>query len=485
MSGRWSIGRSVSAAVLALVASSTLLGGTVHAQEEPAGEAGAPAPSLGGYEGRAHSSGMHVFYNPAGVLPITAPVNLGAPDALATITSGPSTFGRAAVLDPGDLLVNPDALLTQLDPSYPAGTLPPYPFRISATSTFGEPAVSSRPAPGLEADVEATPEGSTARASTAGFDAPAIANLGSMSSSATTEFDGSTITVRARTEVADFDLLGLLTIDSIVTEVVATSSGDGTEVSGGTTIGGASLLGEEVNIDENGIHPKPDGDGKQPPSLLEPLLGPVREVLLPEVTDLLEQAGIRISVPGPVKAEGETTGELGVTGLRIDIEVSNETFPVISQLSDLLPPLENPIPGAPGIEDLLALAQARHLVALDVGRAQVALTASPSFEPPPFEAPTDDFAAAPTNLPSTSASDSLLPAPSTAPATPAEPSTPNVATPGPSISTETPAGSLGAGIGALALLALLLQPFLGDRLARATGAVLATGPADTCPLENP
>ena len=54
----------------------------------------------------------------------------------------------------------------------------------------------------------------------------------------------------------------------------------------------------------------------------------------------------------------------------------------------------------------------------------------------------------------------------------------------PAASTETPVASLGAGIGALALLALLAQPFLGNRIARAGAAVLGTGAAGTCPMEE-
>ena len=70
------------------------------------------------------------------------------------------------------------------------------------------------------------------------------------------------------------------------------------------------------------------------------------------------------------------------------------------------------------------------------------------------------------------------------PSTPvAPPSTGPATTPTEQFET-APAASLGAGIGALALLALLAQPFIGDRLARAGAAVLATGPTDTCPLEE-
>jgi hypothetical protein len=43
---------------------------------------------------------------------------------------------------------------------------------------------------------------------------------------------------------------------------------------------------------------------------------------------------------------------------------------------------------------------------------------------------------------------------------------------------------VGAGIGALALLALLFQPLLGARMARGIGAILGVDAADTCHLEE-
>jgi hypothetical protein len=46
-------------------------------------------------------------------------------------------------------------------------------------------------------------------------------------------------------------------------------------------------------------------------------------------------------------------------------------------------------------------------------------------------------------------------------------------------------GSLGAGVGVLALLVLLLQPFLGDRIARALSGIYTSGEATTCPWEEP
>src|SRR3546814_12847285 len=114
---------------LARVAAATLLHpGAAEGQA-------APSPTLGGYEGKAAATGVHVFYNPAGLLPLGPPVDLGAPDALAPIASGPSTFPRAAAAAPGDLPANPAALLTQA--GHEPGPLPAHPFRPPAPNGVG------------------------------------------------------------------------------------------------------------------------------------------------------------------------------------------------------------------------------------------------------------------------------------------------------------------------------------------------------------
>ncbi|HEU5083634.1 MAG TPA: hypothetical protein VFU14_09865 [Acidimicrobiales bacterium] len=466
--------RAVALSALGMLAASTLLGGSAHAQTtEPA--------TLGGYEGSAHASGVHAFYNPEGLLPTAAILDVGAPDALATISSGPVTFARAAVADPGDLLVNPDALLTQADPSYPQGTLPAYPFRISANSTVGAPEAESKPAPGLDARVEATDGGSTSVARTPAIEAPGVIELGTAKSVSTTTFEGDAVQVHARNEISGFSLLGLLEIESIVTDVVATSAGDDTVLEGGTVLTGATFMDQPVIIDEEGIRMDPDAE--EPDA---PLLGAVKAAAPAEVLQALSDAGLRISMPGPIEQDGEQAGALASTGLRIDLELSERTAPIIGQVADALPPMENPIPGAPGLADAIVFLRATHLSALEVGRAQVSLTTRPAFVAPPFEA------GGPSSSPSLGGSGS---APSLSPPIARTPAPAASLTPAPApagggttpvATSDVAPASLGAGIGALALLALLAQPFLGRRIARAGAAVLATSPTDTCPhLEEP
>ncbi len=439
--------------VLAVVVAATLVD-----LAPPAARAQDAEPGLAGYQGRAAASGLHAMYNPAGLLPLPPPVDLGAPDALATIASGPSTFARASVLDPGDLLASPDALLAQASTDYPAGAIPPYPFRVSATSGVGEPAVESNPAPGLHARVEVGDGTSLARATMPALDAPAVATVGSMSAVAGTETDGSQVTVHARVELSGIDILGLVKISSVVTDLTATSSGGDAELTGGTTVVGAEVLGQAVRIDADGVHPAGS------PSLLGGLLDP----LVVGVNDILGQVGIDISVAGPVRTEGGSTDELATNGLRIGMELSPRTLPALAQLIGSLPPLENPVPGAPSVEDLLALAQARHLVAVELGRGSVSLlarTGAPLGDSVPL-GPTGSV-----DLPSTTPSFSL---PDTA-----GPSIPP-ATDAPTVPTEPVSIPKGAGMGAAVLLVLLSMPFVGDRIARICAAVLATDRSTTC-----
>src|SRR3546814_13817906 len=84
--------------------------------------------------------------------------------------------------------------------------------------------------------------------------APAIASFGTLSSLATTDVDGSTVTVRARSEMSGFSLLDVLKIDSIVTDITVSSTGEETTVPGGTTVAGATLLGLPAPLDAEGIH---------------------------------------------------------------------------------------------------------------------------------------------------------------------------------------------------------------------------------------
>jgi hypothetical protein len=446
---------------LGLLAASTLLGPSAHAQVLTEGGSDS-VTSLAGYSGKASASGFHATYNPEGLLPVSSPVDLGVPDALATLASGPTTFARASIADPGDIIANPDAVLALLSPDYPAGTVPPYPYRISANSGTGEPRATSAPAPGLNAAVEARPDGSSARAATPEFVAPAVATIGSVTSAAETIVEDSQVTAHARTEASRFQLLDLLKVESLVTDVKAVSDGGQTKLTGGTTIAGATFMDRPVTIDASGVHLDPKA---------EPM--PVLDGLTGSLDDVLQRAGIKVTLLGPVDLGGKQSGVLASTGLRIDLELSNKTLPILGQLTKAVPSFDNPIPGAPlGLSDVLQVAKARHLVSIEVGKGAVSLTAHKAT-------PIADVALDTGGFPDSSLGLGDVSLPAT--------EVPSVGAPAsitPAATEKAPAASIGAGIGALALLALLGQPLLGERLARGAAALLATDQAETCLREE-
>jgi hypothetical protein len=446
---------------LGVVAAATLLpGGALP------GRAKADSPTLAGYSGSAAASGLHVLYNPEGLLPVAAPVDLGIPDALATITTGPATFARASVADPGDLLVNPDALATLASAQWKPGTLPPYPYRVSASSGSKTPTAESSPGPGLDARVDAQDTASKATASAPGAGAPPIVTFGSMSSLATTatSSDGSSVTTHAVSKVSHFDLLGVLTIDSLVTDLTSTSSGGPAKLTGGTSITGAAVMGKPVTIDSSGVHGGAD-----------------------TINSLLSAAGIHVTLLGPVQTAGGDTSQLGSDGLRIDLAFSSKSMPALTTLLGQLPPLQNPIPGAPGPEDVVKVLEAHHVVAFELGRGVVSLRATaagPAVDADagaPVSAAAVEGAATP-STPFDVGQTSNLP---TEGALPSGETPTFAAAPAAAGATRPTGASIGTGIGAVALLVLLAMPLFGDRLARMATTVLAAGDGETCPMERP
>ena len=460
--------RALVRGALALVAVATLVGAGPASAQDSGGA------TLGGFSGIGQADGLHASYNPQGLLPIAAPVDFGAPDAFVTIASGPATFARASAADPGDLLANPGALLANGVPGYQAGTIPAYPYRAVASSGTN-PTAESSPGAGLDARASADGKGSTATATMPASSAPAVATIGTMSATSTTATDGTTVTVHSRSEVTNFDLLGLVTIGSIVTDLTATSDGAKTTLSGGTVVSNGAVLGSPVDIDAGGVHPAPGATTTTNP--VSGLLGSIMTPLLGGVNDVLANAGIHITVAAPVQTGTDKAGTLTAGGLRVDFELSDQTFPALKQLLALVPFVPNPIPGAPGVGDVISVAEARHLVSVGVARGVVSLTATSAH---PF------VKSATTPIPSSGSGSGAAPAsitahPSTAPAAP------SLVAAAPAASTggdATPSIPIGEGVGALALLALLAQPFIGNWLARGSTTLLASDGAGACPWEE-
>lgn len=475
---RWAVAQlTVVAVLITLVVPGGFSGSTASAQTG--------GNQLVGIQGESAASGIYAYYNLGNVLPIASPVDSSAPDALTTISAGPSTFARAGVYDPGDLLASPDTLL-QLGgfPGYEPGTVPSYPYRIQATSGFGDPEAQSTPAPGLRGQVKAQPNGSFAQAAAGESRAPGLVGFGGVTTTTTTETDGSLVTVTARTEVTDFDLLGMLTIDSIITEVTATSDGTDATVSGGTEMGTAMLAGEEVLIDGEGIKTEEGEDTGG-------LLGGALKSASVQASELLTEAGITVTAGGLVEQDAGDAASLHATGLQIELDITGDSAPVLGELFSLFDqlPVTPEVPGAPAqIADILQIPRSRNITQLEVARANVSLAATSAPPVPEFTVPPVDSASGGSFTPSPTPSSGFTSSP-TAPTPTATPTTTGttgeVAAPQP-IATE-PLAAFRGGLGALAVLFLLAQPLAGVGLARMSRRILtpATGLGGVCPRGEP
>ena len=442
------------------------------------GPAKAVGPTLLGYTGSARADGLHAFYTPQGVLPIPPLIDIGSPDALASIASGPSTFARASAADPGDLLNNPDVLLAAAISGYKAGTVPQYPYRVEASSGYGAPVSESSPAPGLDAKAAVDGSSSTATATSPQLGVPGVATLGSMRSIATTTTDGSTVAVTAHSEISSFNLVGLLSIDSIVTDLRATSDGATTSVSGGTTVTGAKVLGRPVTIGPDGVQ----SDATSPPSASgNPLsrilgglgLGGASAAVDPN--EALQLAGITVTLAEPVQTGNAAASQITSAGLRIDLELSRDTQPQLEQLIDMLPSLGLAIPGAISSDDIVALVQAKHLSYIALGQGSALLTSSQYVA----RAPVASASAAPTATSKNAATSTGASSPSAAArAAAAAPTAPTL------VAADADPVAVGAGVGALLAMVLLALPALGDRLAQGVRAITARDAASTCGWEE-
>ena len=424
------------------------------------------APALSGFQGTAAASGIQVDYVPEGALPLPSLVDIGAPDAVATISSGPTTFAQASTIDPGDLLANPDALLTLFSSAYPSGTLPPYPFRIFANSGFGAP-VAETNSPGLTARAEAQPTASAARSNTPQVDAKPVAFVGSMAATATTATDGKSVTVKAQSKLSGLSILGMLTIDSMVTDVSATSDGGEPKLSGGTKILGAEFNGQPVTIDRNGI--------RFAKSVL-----PLPKALGGSLNNALKAAGISITFSGPQEFDTPRAGQLSSAGLRIDFRFTSRSVSLLAKLFDALPPIDNPLPAPlPGPEDIVAALQANNVGDIVIGRGVVSLQTRSGGDT--VDSSDDDFTDVLGSDADFGAGLGLgdLGLPGGGGLSPL----PSIVTQKP-VATSTSGSATQAGVGAFLLLALLAQPFFAKALSQFSNAVLATTGAEHCDSEE-
>ena len=406
--------RRSSATGLAMVAAALV----VLAGPSPnAGAQTSPADAFGGFQVSGRANGIQFTYDSPGLLPVSPVVQVSMPEALATLSNGPSGYAIGSVAFPGPLVADLGDALAQGGTDAP---IPSYPVRSEAFYPSGPTEAQQELAPGASSHAVTTEGLSIARAQYTGADLPGFFNAGGITGQALTTIEDGHVVARARSEVSELDLLyGLVHIQSVVTDIVGITDGTTSASDGRTEVSGVTVLGQPATIDSAGIHfdePPAGTPSTAAPGPLDPITGnlpPLGGTLDPllsgaaalnglaqqlfgtggdALNQLLNQGGITIRTLDPVEAVSGGSVSRNVGGLVVEMTYDGETAPVFSQILAAVPsdqlPSDALVPGAPSSpQALFNLLKETHITTYSVGSAGLAAVASPAFVPLPLSPP--------------------------------------------------------------------------------------------------
>ena len=399
--------------LVALVVVAFLLGAVASpgalAQEAPAPDGQADVDQFGGFNATSRSNGLQVTYDSPGLLPTGSPIiQLSVPEALATLTSGPVGYALSSFAYPGPLIADLNSALAA------GGTetgLPSYPVRAEAFFPSG-PTETTEGDQGTEMTATTDFADSMAYSAFSGVDVAPAGSVGAIRTRSRSLVEGEQLVSRTRAEVSNISLLaGLIRIESVATDVVATSNGTESATDGGTTVSGLTVLGLPATVGRDGIRfderPAPEEEGPDPVSDavggvlggaldpvadgLEGVAGPLNE-LLDQVgaggdqalQQLFEASGIDIRVLDAVEVMEGGTAKRIASGLSVTIDYDGSNTPVLTDLLGLIPsddlPSDNlgPIPFSP--QALAKLLEKQHIQGFAIAPASVTAEATPAFE---------------------------------------------------------------------------------------------------------
>lgn len=482
-------------AVLLGAASLLGLGGTIPARAQ--GTADAPAPTgdqlFSIYQLQAQNMGVEASYRIEGLIPGDTPIlDFGMPETVARFGDGPSGYGLASVAYPGGIPTSMDALVTQSGGD--GSQIPPYPIKAEAFYPAG-PTEDDTSQAGYAQKVVSSDHGVQSTGSYPSIGASPLVTVGSISSASRGAIEDALGVSRSRVALSDVNILGgVITIDSLVTDLVAVHDGRGGSTAGGTTATGVRFLGLDASLTEKGLvlkeAPAPEGPAAPMGSPLGAAAGPLsgisgplqsalRGVLnqaVPQVNTLLAQAGIKIALLDPHN-EQVTSGAATriTTGLSLTFSYKGREQQAMVDLINAIPAQLKPSIGP--IPNPITFLAENHIYGLSLAPATVSALAAPPF--PTIDFPIDgplpyDPGEAPWSSvvqePGFSTSPAPLPAPS---ASSARRST--------SIGEPISAVASGAVPAILVALALLAAPLFGIGSSRLADRVLADA-STSCPI---
>lgn len=387
-----------------LMAATALLGlGTAApgagAQDAPETTAGEDL--FGTYELEARSIGIEASYEIEGLLPGGTPVlDLTIPETLARFASGPTGYGLASLAYPGGILVNLPTLIEQSGSD--ASQIPPYPIKAEAFFPTGPTEVDASQPGGVAQRVITGTLGVEAAGSFPKVEAAPAVVIGSITSVARSAIEEGKAVSRSRVELGNLNILaGVITIDSVVTDIVAVHDGTAGTADGGTQASGIRVLGLDTAFVDGELvivkAPPATGPAEPVGSLLDQLLGPVTPQLLatltpvqaaladvldqasPSVDELLAQAGVTLSVAEPQDVIVESGAvSRNSSGLSIELTYEGREQQALADLIALVPeelkPALGPIPFP------LAFLTENHITGFNLAPASVSSLATPPFD---------------------------------------------------------------------------------------------------------
>jgi hypothetical protein len=382
-------------ALLAGVASLLGMGLNPPARAQDAGAPQTGEALFGTYQLDARGSGVEARYELVGLLPGGSPVlDLTLPETVARFGSGPTGYGLASLAYPGALIGNFGSLVSQA--GGPGDQIPPYP--IKAEAFFPSGPVESDTSQGPAVQKVVTGElGVQVDASFPAIEAAPVVTVDTLRSASRSAIEGELAVSRTRVVLSGVSILGgLITIDSVVTDLVAAHDGTSGSTNGGTTATGVKLLGLSATLTEDGLvlaeAPPVSGPAAPLGGLLDDLVGPldqltepVQDLLaqvldqaVPQLDDVLGQAGIHLRILDPQEQQVESGAATRISaGLELSLSFEGKEQPALVELINSIPadlkPNLGPIPNP-----VTFLAE-NHIVGLSLAPATVSALATPPF----------------------------------------------------------------------------------------------------------
>ena len=244
-------------------------------------EATEQASPFSGFGLRAAGEAFNAFYDDPEQ--VAHPIGqMAIPETIATLATGPTGTGFAALGWPGPLLGNLSGVI-QATGQEGREELN-YPVRAEAFAPQGPAEDRNEDVPGAVLHATATTSKTTGTGSAENVGDPANVFMGSASSNAVAALQGGLAVGEATGEVSNFSL-GVLKIDSVTSRAKVTTNGTEGKGEGGTVASGVTVAEQPATIDERGLT---IGDSTSP--------SPADAIANQVAREALAQSGIKVGM---------------------------------------------------------------------------------------------------------------------------------------------------------------------------------------------